>query len=143
MSISQINFFSEETSFNPTNKNFLSSWISECIKLEDKQTGEINFIFCSDDYLLKLNQDYLDHDTFTDIVTFNYVSEQLISGDLFISVNRVEDNAKQLQVEFKKELRRVMIHGILHLIGYDDKTPELAKVIRAKEDFYLTLKSKN
>lgn len=90
-----------------------------------------------------MNQSYLEHDTFTDVITFNYVEGSLISGDIFISIDRIEENAKSFEVDPHKELHRVIIHGVLHLLGYNDKTPEEAQEIRAKEDFYLTLLAKN
>lgn len=134
-----INFFSESVDFEINNKKNTSIWITDSIQAENKSIGEINYIFCSDDYLLNLNQEYLNHDTFTDIITFNYVKDETISGDLFISIDRIHENAKTAQVDFEHELHRVMIHGILHLIGYDDKSPSDAQEIRAKEDFYLAL----
>lgn len=134
-----ISFFSENIDFEINNKKNSSNWIVNSIQAENKLVGEINYIFCSDDYLLDLNQEYLNHDTFTDIITFNYVDDQTISGDLFISIDRIKENANTAKVDFEHELHRVMIHGILHLIGYDDKTPSDAQEIRAKEDFYLAL----
>lgn len=137
----QIIFHFEDVSFDLKNTNRLSKWVASTIEQEQKDIGAINIIFCSDNYLLKLNRDYLDHDTFTDVITFNYVTENLISGDIFISSERVNENAQSLGVTFKKELFRVVIHGVLHLIGYNDKSTEEALEIRAKEDFYLTLLS--
>ena len=113
--------------------------MSNSIDSENKHLGTINCILCSDPYLLEINKTYLKHDTFTDIVTFNYVENDLISGDLFISLDRVKENAVTFKVDFLHELKRVIIHGVLHLIGYNDKTPKEAEEIRAKEDFYLTL----
>ena len=101
--------------------------------------GEINVVFCSDQYLLKLNQQYLNHNTFTDIITFDYVEGETISGDLFISVERVKENAQKASLPFANELNRVIVHGLLHLMGYNDKTDQETQEIRAKEDFYLTL----
>ena len=99
--------------------------------------------FCSDNYLLKINQDYLKHDTYTDVITFNYVEENVISGDIFISIDRIKENASKVGIDFNMELARVAIHGILHLIGYNDKSSEETQEIRAKEDFYLTLLPEN
>lgn len=114
-------------------------WVSKCISTENKKLGTISCVFCSDDYLLEINKTYLSHDTLTDIVTFNYVENEVISGDLFISLDRIKENANTFNVSFSHELKRVIVHGVLHLIGFNDKTPEEAKEIRAKEDFYLTL----
>lgn len=136
---SHIFFHTEEIIFKLANQPQIESWIQQSILLENKEIGDLNFIFCSDNYLLKLNQQYLSHNTFTDIITFNYVDKSIISGDVFISVERVTENASQSSIDFQKELSRVIIHGILHLIGYNDKTNEEAQEIRAKEDFYLTL----
>ena len=134
-----IGFHFEDIDTVSLNEQTIASWLSVAIVSEKKKLGTINCIFCSDEYLLKLNQDYLEHDTFTDIITFNYVEHDVISGDLFISLERVKENAAEFGDEFLHELKRVMIHGVLHLIGYNDKTPQEAKEIRAKEDFYLTL----
>lgn len=132
-------FHFEEIDLKIENLSALTQWIKNSIESENKQLGSINYIFCSDQYLLKMNQDYLDHDTFTDIITFNYVEENIISGDLFISIERVKENSLTMELPFIVELKRVMIHGVLHLMGYDDKTPSETAQIRAKEDFYLTL----
>ncbi len=117
----------------------VANWIGHSLVTENKDLGTINCIFCNDEYLLNINQKYLNHNTLTDIVTFNYVENSLISGDLFISVERVKENAGTYKVDFLHELKRVIIHGVLHLAGYNDKTPEEAEQIRAKEDFYLNL----
>lgn len=134
-----INFFTEDIDFELIKQKNSINWISNSIDKEGKSLGEINYIFCSDGYLLKMNQEYLDHDTYTDIITFNYVNGDILSGDLFISLDRVKENAEKSNIEFLKELHRVMIHGVLHLIGYDDKSSTDAQEIRAKEDFYLAL----
>ncbi|MEQ8625022.1 MAG: rRNA maturation RNase YbeY [Vicingaceae bacterium] len=138
-----IQFFSEQTDFNLPKQSDVSDWISLCISKKGKQTGSLNFIFCTDEYLLSLNKEYLNHDTYTDVITFNYVKDETISGDVFISVERVKDNASTLNLDFNHELHRVIIHGVLHLIGYGDKTPEEAQEIRGQEDFCLTLRSEN
>ena len=109
----------------------------EVIKAENKQIGEINCIFCDDEYLLEKNKTYLNHNTLTDIITFDYSEKDEISGDLFISIERVRENAKIYNVTFELELSRVLIHGILHLIGFGDKTDEEIKTMRQKENFYL------
>ena len=124
------------TSFNKTT---VSNWLNSCIQDLDYKTGEISIIFCSDDYLLDINKKYLNHDYFTDIITFNYNEKNTIIGDLFISVDRVKEIAKELKVDFNNELFRVIIHGVLHLCGYNDKTQDQQKEIRAKEDEYLVL----
>ena len=135
-------FFHAETSFKLAKSKNIAKWIEHSILSEKKELGEINFIFCDDDYLLKMNQTYLQHNTFTDVITFDYVEGKVIAGDIFISIERVKENAEKENTTFNMELSRVMIHGILHLIGYKDKTAAEAKQIRAKEDFYLTLLSK-
>lgn len=137
-----IQFFSEEVAFKLPNKKRVAEWISLCINKKNKDLGALNFIFCSDLYLLEVNQQYLNHDTFTDVITFNYVSEKTISGDIFISIDRVKENALTMGVDFNEELKRVLIHGVLHLIGYSDKTREEALEIRAQEDFCLNLHPK-
>lgn len=133
-------FFNEGNSFTLREKKKIRRWIYASMDLEKKVPGSINFIFCSDDYLLEINKKYLQHDTFTDIITFDYsVSDGPISGDVFISIDRVKENAKQFQTPFVNELHRVMIHGVLHLAGYKDKTSEEKKLMRSKEDYYLSL----
>ena len=116
-------------------------WLTSVIKKEGKSTGNINLILCSDNYILNVNKKYLNHDYFTDIITFNYNEENYISGDLFISIDTVSSNAEKLSLPVYEELKRIIIHGVLHLLGYNDKTPEQIKEIRSKEDFYLTLLS--
>ena len=138
-----IQFFSEQTDFNLPKQSDVSDWISLCISKKGKKTGSLNFIFCTDEYLLTLNKEYLNHDTYTDVITFNYVEGETVSGDIFISIDRVEENASDLNIDFKHELHRVIIHGVLHLIGYSDKSPEEAQEIRGQEDFCLTLRSEN
>ena len=136
---SVISFFSEDISFELENELKTQEWVIKTITKEDKTPGEINYIFCSDTYLHKMNVEHLDHDTFTDIITFNYCVGELINTDIFISIDRVKENAETFKTSFENELNRVMIHGILHLIGYDDKTGSDKKTMRAKEDFYLNL----
>ncbi len=102
-----------------------------------KKLGEINYIFCDDEYLLKINQDYLQHDYYTDIITFDYVKGKTISAEIFVSLQRISDNASTLSRDYEDELRRVLAHGILHLIGYKDKTKEEEKEMRRMEDLYL------
>ena len=126
--------FNYETSFELQDESKYEGWISEVIETEDKTEGEINYIFCDDEYLLQKNIEFLDHDTLTDIISFDYTMGNLLSGDIFISVERVKENAQEYNVEFDDELRRVMAHGILHYCGYKDKTDEDSAVMRAKED---------
>ena len=111
-----------------------AAWIETIIESEDFTEGEINFIFCDDSYLHKINVEYLDHDTFTDIISFDYTIGNLISGDIFISIERVKDNAKEYEVSFDKELLRVMSHGVLHYCGYKDKSVEDSNLMRQKEN---------
>lgn len=116
-------------------------WLANIIQKETKKPGEINYIFCDDEYLLQVNRDYLQHDYYTDIITFDYVKGNTISGDIFVSLPRISDNASTLSKNFEDELHRVLAHGILHLCGYKDKTEEEEKEMRSKEDFYLALRS--
>ena len=122
--------------------SYLKSWLTKSANNEERAIGAINFIFCDDNYLLKVNQDYLNHDTFTDIITFDYCEEDVLNSDIFISIERVLENAKELSISFIDELERVCIHGVLHLCGYPDKKEEDALIMRQKEDFYLTLRPK-
>lgn len=108
------------------------------INNEIKQLGDLSIILCSDNYLLKINKQYLKHDYYTDIITFDYVEDNRISGDLFISIERIKENSVEYNTTLIKELYRVMFHGVLHLIGYNDKNAEEKKVMREKEDFYLS-----
>jgi rRNA maturation RNase YbeY len=137
--VSVVSFFNEDISFELLDDAKSQGWILNAIAGEGKSAGEINYIFCSDSYLHKMNLDHLSHDTFTDIITFNYCVDDVVSSDIFISIERVRENAEIYNVSFENELSRVMIHGVLHLLGYDDKTELERQVMRAKEDFYLTL----
>ena len=139
MSESFVEFYYQDVDKLALNERLICDWINGAIRNENKKLGELNCIFCSDSFLYEMNQTYLDHDNYTDIITFNYVEENKISGDLYISVDRVFENATTYKVSKMQELKRVIIHGVLHLIGYNDKTPEEADEIRAKEDFYLSL----
>lgn len=129
--------FHNEIEFVLQNQQELRRWIKKVITSENKEMGEINYIFCSDEYLLERNIKYLDHDTLTDIITFNYCKGQIITSDIMISIDRVKENSTIFDNSFSEELHRVMIHGILHLIGYDDKTEKEKKLMREKENFYL------
>lgn len=115
----------------------VKNYINELLNSELKQFGVISIIFCSDNYLLDINVNYLTHNYFTDIITFNYVEGSVISGDLFISVERVKENAVDYNIPWIKELYRVVFHGVLHLVGYNDKSEEEKKLMREKEDYYL------
>tara|TARA_B100001059_G_scaffold162528_2_gene162068 strand:- start:2215 stop:2634 length:420 start_codon:yes stop_codon:yes gene_type:complete len=132
-------YFHSECDFQLQNEDSISEWLKHAIRLEKKALGEINYIFCDDEYLLKKNQDFLNHDTLTDIITFDYSEENKLSADIFISIERVKENALIFAVPFEKELKRVIIHGILHLIGYKDKSEEETKTMRSKENFYLAI----
>ena len=130
--------FNYETELILEDPEPLSRWISEVILEENFKEGEINYIFCSDEYLYKLNLDFLEHDTFTDIISFDYSIGKELHGDIYISVDRVKENSSDFEVTFDDELSRVMIHGILHYCGYKDKTELEKKMMRAKEDYYLS-----
>ncbi|SRR5690554_14859 len=125
--------FNYETDFKLENEAHYEVWIRSIIESESKQLGELNYIFCDDDYLHELNVQYLNHDTLTDIISFDYSEGEMISGDIFISITRVLDNTKEYEVSFQDELLRVMSHGILHYCGYLDKTEEDSKLMRLKE----------
>jgi probable rRNA maturation factor len=128
----------EDIDFELPDREETIAWIHRVAASEDKRIGAVSYIFCSDDYLIELNKEYLSHDTLTDIITFPY-SKTPIEGDIFISIDRVKDNAKDFGVPFEQELKRVLIHGILHLCGYGDKTKAQAAVMRQKEDAALAL----
>jgi probable rRNA maturation factor len=117
------------------------NWIEFVINQENKELGEINYVFCDDEYLLKINVNRLKHNTLTDIISIDYTVQNLISGDIYISTERVTDNAINFNALLKDELHRVMIHGVLHYCGYDDKTSKEKQIMRSKEDYYLSLRS--
>jgi len=129
--------FNYENNFKLTNEAKISEWISSVIILEECKEDEVNYVFCNDEYLHKLNVEFLNHDTLTDIISFDYSVGKNIQGDVFISTERVADNAKDFKVDFETELHRVIVHGILHYCGYKDKTEAEAKQMRDKENFYL------
>lgn len=131
--------FNYETEFQLEDEKRMSNWISECIESYEFTEGELNYIFCDDAYLLKLNVEFLEHDTLTDIISFDYTMGKLIGGDIFISVERVKENAKAFKQSFESELARVMIHGVLHYMGYKDKTKEEKALMRSEEDACLKL----
>ena len=133
-----ITFFEEDIAYKLKHKSQVRRWITETIQAEGYRLKELNFIFCSDSYLLQINQQYLNHDTYTDIITFdNSATEKSIVGDIFISIERIRENAAKFSVTETDELHRVIIHGALHLLGYGDKKPADKKRMTEKEDFYL------
>lgn len=129
--------FNYETDFKLDNETELSRWISGVISSEGFKHDEISYVFCDDKYLHKLNVEFLNHDTLTDIISFDYSVGKIIQGDIFISIDRVEDNAKDFGVSFEEELKRVIIHGVLHYCGYKDKTDSDKRLMREKENHYL------
>lgn len=128
--------FNYETEFQLPNETELSNWISSVIAEEKFNEGEINYIFCDDECLLKLNIEFLDHDTLTDIISFDYTMGRQINGDIYISIERVKENAEDFKVDFTSELNRVMVHGILHYCGYKDKSGDDETKMRLKENYY-------
>jgi rRNA maturation RNase YbeY len=139
--MSSIRFFEEDVTFQIPHPRKTSTWIKSAIAKEKRTLGELNFIFCADEHLREINIQYLKHHTFTDIVTFDTSEEKgLISGDIFISIDRVGENAQKFKTTFDHELHRVLIHGVLHLIGYSDKGTEKKATMRKKEDAYLSLR---
>ena len=126
--------FNYETDFELSDETTISDWLSQVILSESKKEGDINYIFCDDEYLHKINVEYLDHDTLTDIISFDYSVGNELHGDIFVSVERVADNAKDFEVSFDEELKRVLVHGILHYAGYKDKSEEDELKMRQKEE---------
>lgn len=126
-------YFHSETNFQLKKKNNFKHWIKRIAQCENRRVGELNYIFCDNAYLLEINLQYLQHDTYTDIITFDNSVEDIIAGDIFISVEMVKDNAIEFGVTFEEELIRVLSHGVYHLCGYKDKTDEEAQQMRAKE----------
>jgi probable rRNA maturation factor len=139
-----INFFVEDIRFNLKNKTLIRNWIKDTILAEGYALDELSFILCSDEYLHVINKQYLDHDTYTDVITFDNGEElKMILGDIFISIDRVQENARQFHSTLQHELCRVMIHGTLHLLGYKDKSKAAKTLMTKKEDFYLSLLEKH
>ena len=126
--------FNYENEFQLYNEEQISSWVSAVILSENKKEGDINYIFCDDDYLLNINNQYLNHDTLTDIISFDYSVGNELHGDIFISTERVSDNAKDFDIPFEEELKRVLVHGVLHYCGYKDKSEIDEQLMRNKED---------
>jgi probable rRNA maturation factor len=135
-----INFFVEDIPFKLTEKQKHKNWLKAVAQAEGFAMGDLNYIFCSDEYLLNVNRQYLDHDYYTDIITFdNSEEENRIDGDIFVSIDRIKDNAKTLNQPYEYEQKRVLVHGLLHLLGYPDKSEEEASVMRSKEELYIKL----
>ncbi|MBQ5985550.1 MAG: rRNA maturation RNase YbeY [Bacteroidales bacterium] len=135
-----VSYFNEDTKFDFKEKRLTNRWLKLVAESEIRRLGDISIIFCSDNYILDVNMKYLQHDYFTDIITFDYCEGDTVFGDLFISVDSVRENAAFYGTEFKDELNRVIVHGVLHLIGYDDHSEEDIKEMRAKENYYLSLR---
>lgn len=135
-----VRYFFEDTDFQFKPKRFTSDWLRTVAESEIRKLGQINVIFCSDNYILDINQRFLQHDYFTDIITFDYCEGSVLSGDLFVSVDSVRENALEYGTAFEDELNRVIVHGVLHLIGYDDHTDEYIAQMRTKENYYLELR---
>jgi rRNA maturation RNase YbeY len=138
-----IQYFIEDIAFPKVKKRITSNWIKQVIFLEEKRVGDISFIFCSDEYLLSVNRKYLNHDYYTDIITFDDVEGNVINGDIIISVDRVKENSIEFQTSFENEIHRIVIHGVLHLLGYKDKTKKDKLLMTEKEDLYLKLFNDN
>lgn len=135
-----ISFYFEDTKFEFRHKTLTRKWLKLVAESEICRIGDISVIFCSDNYILDINQRYLGHDYFTDIITFDYREGDRLSGDLFISVDSVRENSVEYGTEFSDELNRVIVHGLLHIIGYDDHTEEQTREMRSKENYYLSLR---
>lgn len=139
--MAEINFFREDISYQIEEQKALKAWVTKVIITEGYTPGEINYILCSDEYLHKINQEYLNHDTLTDIVTFDLSEEEKeITGDIFISIDRIKENAATLKTQERDEFHRVLIHGVLHLIGFEDGTPDEKSFMRKKEEACLSLR---
>ena len=136
-----VRYYQEDIQYELKQKMRNNRWLKTVAGSEMRRLGAVNIIFCSDNYILDVNVRYLGHDYFTDIITFDYCEKDVLSGDLFISIDSVRENALYYGVPFEDELDRVMVHGLLHLIGYDDHTPEQQAEMRAKEDYYLQMKA--
>lgn len=136
-----IRYFTEDIKFEFKGKLSNNKWLRLVASSEIRKIGDVNIIFCSDNYILDINMKYLQHDYFTDIITFDYCEGNVLNGDLFISIDSVKENSEFYKTGFQDELNRVIVHGILHLIGYDDHSEEEIKVMRSKEDYYLSLRN--
>lgn len=138
--VRMISYYFQDTDFKFRDRRKTNEWLKLAAESEIRRIGYISIIFCSDNYVLDINQKYLQHDYFTDIITFDYCEGDRLSGDLFISVDSVRENSVEFGTEFKDELNRVIIHGLLHLVGYDDHTEKDIKLMRSKENYYLSLR---
>lgn len=138
--VRMISYYFRDTDFKFRDRRKTNEWLKLAAESEIRRIGNISIIFCSDNYVLDINQKYLQHDYFTDIITFDYCEGDRLSGDLFISVDSVRENSVEFGTEFKDELNRVIIHGLLHLVGYDDHTGKDIKLMRSKENYYLSLR---
>ena len=137
--MAQINFHGQDISLPDINTKLISSWLIEIARSENKSIKRINYIFCSDEYLLEVNKNYLQHDYYTDIITFDLSESEVIESDIYISIDRVQDNANNFNSNTQTELLRVLAHGLLHLIGYNDKTKDEQTIMRNKEEACLSL----
>ena len=133
--------FAFQTNCSLKKRTILKQWIKAIVENNKKEVGEISYIFCSDEQLLEINKEFLNHDYYTDIITFDYSETDVVSGDLFISIERIKDNAQTLNTSYQEELHRVIIHGVLHLLGYKDKTEEESENMRKLEDECLLILS--
>lgn len=138
-SISDITFNNVDTTYVLKHKRIIRKWIEQTVKKEKRSTGNLSFNICTDEFLLQINRDHLNHDYYTDIITFDFCENKVVSGDIYISIDRVKENAKSQQNSSLNELHRVIIHGVLHLCGFKDKKPADARLMRQKEDYYLSL----
>lgn len=134
-----VSYYTQDIDFTFKNRRLTNRWLKMVAESEIKVLGDISIVFCSDNYILSVNMQYLQHDYFTDIITFDYCEGNVLSGDLVISVDSVRENAHFYGIEFPDELNRVIVHGLLHLIGYNDHTDEEKKLMRSKEDYYLDI----
>ena len=139
--MSVVSFHSEQTNFFLSNESQIADWLTKVCQKEGSTLGEVSIIFCSDEYLLEVNKKHLNHDYYTDVITFDYSEGNDVSGDIFISIDRISENAKNLVVPMLDEAHRIMVHGTLHLIGYKDKEIQAKEEMTAKEDFYLSLRA--
>jgi len=133
--------FSEDINFKVNSFQKVKTWLKNTTINEGFKIGSVNYIFCSDQHILKINQTYLNHNYFTDIITFNYNEEKIINADIYISIDTVKDNSLSRKIWFEDELQRVMVHGLLHLLGYNDKTSKEQSLMTEKEDYYLNLRT--
>jgi probable rRNA maturation factor len=136
---SEISFNTVDTNYTVRQKSVIRQWVELTIRKERKNLGSISFNLCTDEYLLSVNKEHLNHDYYTDIITFDFCEDNVVAGDIYVSIDRVKDNAKIENKTIPNELHRVLIHGVLHLCGYKDKKPGDARLMRQKEDFYLSL----